>query len=272
MSTGRMASVEKLMAQPQFTLRIADVTEPGVFADLVDVTHIAHFAGSGGSAARRPIEMLRAASTGTLAALDLAARCDARIVIVTGVPEALTAPAAASYVLGRHGLENSCLAVAFDATAAGHIVAEAAACYCESANVGIVRPFEVYGPHLWPGDGRVTSTICAAAVRDQTLELADGDRRSFVYVTDAVEAVIAMLDSAAFGPVDIGGPYPLTTAAFARTAVDIAGSGWVEVAPAGGANVTRHPDLTRTQSLLGWRPTTPCTTDCITHSIGSAPS
>ncbi|WP_156094929.1 hypothetical protein [Nocardia lijiangensis] len=39
--------------------------------------------------------------------------------------------------------------------------------------------------------------------------------------------MITMLDSAAFGSVDIASAHPLTTAA--RTAVDLAGSGWVEI-------------------------------------------
>ncbi|MEV6139322.1 NAD-dependent epimerase/dehydratase family protein [Nocardia sp. NPDC051990] len=86
MSIGRRAAIENLTTHLRFTLRTADVTTPGAFADLATVTHIAHLAlpGSPTASARRPVDTLRAASTGTLTALDLAARRGARIVVASG--------------------------------------------------------------------------------------------------------------------------------------------------------------------------------------------
>ncbi|MEV5836766.1 NAD-dependent epimerase/dehydratase family protein [Nocardia sp. NPDC052112] len=256
LSTGRRAAIENLTAHPRFTLRTADVTAPGALADLATVTHIAHLArpGSPTASARRPVDTLRAASTGTLAALDLAARRGARIVVASGSEisgESHHAPPSRGH-LGNIGPAST-----FSANTAGSHVTEALARHYRGANVGIVRPFEVYGPHLWPGDGRVTASCCAAALRDQTLQVIDGDTRSFVYVADTVEAMVAMLDSEAFGPVDIGGPNAVTLAEFARTVIDLAGSGWLEVAPASTTDVTaRSPDLTHARALLGWHPTT----------------
>lgn len=257
LSTGRMATVENLTAHPRFTLRTADVTAPGAFADLAAVTHIAHLACPGGpkATARWPVDILRAASTGTLAALDLAKSCGARIVVASGseiYSESNLGPP------HRPHLGNIGPASIFGAHTAGSHVTEAVARHYRGANVGIVRPFEVYGPHLWPGDGRVTASCCAAALRDQTLQVIDGDTRSFVYVADTIEAMVAMLDSEASGPVDIGGPNVVTLAEFARTVIDFAGSGWLEVAPARTTEVTaRSPDLTHARALLGWQPTTP---------------
>ncbi|MEV4127979.1 NAD-dependent epimerase/dehydratase family protein [Nocardia sp. NPDC049707] len=248
LSTGRRAAVENLMAHPHFTLRTADVTTPGAFDDLATITHIAHLAcpGSPKATVRRPTDTLRTASTGTLAALDLAASRDARIVVASG-PEI------------DGDLRNTGQAGDFHIHRLCTLLAEIIARHYGGVDVGIVRPFEVYGPHQWPGDGRVAATICAAALRDQTLQVIDGDMRSFVYIADTVDALVAMLDSTMTGPVDIGGPTAVTTAEFARTAVALAGSGWVEIAPADIiAPTTAHsPDLDRTHALLGWRPSTP---------------
>ncbi|MEV2220432.1 NAD-dependent epimerase/dehydratase family protein [Nocardia vinacea] len=246
LSTGRRAAVENLTAHPHFTLRTVDVTTPGAFADLATITHIAHLAcpGSPKATVRRPTDTLRAASTGTLAALDLAASRGARIVVASGP--------------GSNGdPRNSGQTGDFHVHGLCTLVAEVIARHYGGADVGSVRPFEVYGPHQWPGDGRIAATICCAALRDQTLQVIDGDVRSFVYITDAVAALVAMLDSTTTGPVDIGGPAAVTTAEFAHTAIALAGSGWVEIAPADLIEPTAHsPDLDRTHALLGWRPST----------------
>ncbi|MGY4099551.1 NAD-dependent epimerase/dehydratase family protein [Nocardia sp. R16R-3T] len=246
LSTGCRAAVENLTAHPHFTLRVADVTTPGAFADLATITHIAHLAcpGSPKATVRRPTDTLRAASTGTLAALDLAASRGARIVVASG-PDSNGDPRNA-------GLAGDCHVQALCI-----LLAEVIARHYGGADVGIVRPFEVYGPHHWPGDGRIAATICAAALRDQTLQVIDGDLRSFVYITDTVDALVAMLDSTTTGPVDIGGSAAVTTAEFAYTAIARAGSGWVEIAPADLIAPTAHsPNLDRTHALLGWRPST----------------
>ncbi|MEV6134709.1 NAD-dependent epimerase/dehydratase family protein [Nocardia sp. NPDC051990] len=247
LSTGRRVAIENLTAQPHFTLRTADVSTPGAFADLATITHIAHLAcpGSPKATVRRPTDTLRAASAGTLAALDLAASRGARIVVASG-PESNGDP------------RNTGQAGDFQVHALSTLLAEVIARHYSGVDVGIVRPFEVYGPHQWPGDGRIAATICAAALRDQTVQVIDSDVRSFVYIADTVDALVAMLDSTTTGPVDIGGPAAVTTAEFAHTAIALAGSGWLEIAPADLSAPTAHsPDLDRTHALLGWRPSRP---------------
>ncbi|MBF6097222.1 NAD(P)-dependent oxidoreductase [Nocardia cyriacigeorgica] len=244
-------------AHPRFAFRCADITGPGAFSGLGPITHIAHFV-HGGSASRTPGEMIRAARSGTMAAMEQAVARGVRIVIVSGAPgRGRTGRRPAVGVNDLEGVRG----------AAAHIAEMTARRYPE-ARVGIARAFEVYGPRLRPGAG-VAATICAAALRDQTLYLVD-DERSFVYVTDAVAAVVALLDAEIRGPIDIGGP-TVTLSEFARTANALTGRGWVECTPLtrtashrndtdDGAfaqeSTTRTPDLTRTFQLLGWLPTT----------------
>lgn len=243
-STGRAANIADLADNPRFTLRPTDTTAFGAFTGLDGVTHIAHLAhpGSPVAAALGSATVLRAACTGTLAALDLAAAHDARIVLASG-PGAGTEPV--------HGRRTA----AFETHRTGHHLIETAAHHDQRADTGIVRLFEVYGPGLPPGDGRATATICAAALRDQTLYLADDPTRSYVYITDAIDALIRMLDADVRGPIDIGGPAS-ELSEFARSAIALAGTGWLECTSSAARTDTAVPNLTHTRDSLGWQPTT----------------
>lgn len=243
-STGHAANIADLAGHPRFTLRPTDTTAFGAFTGLDGVTHIAHLAhpGSPVAAARDSATVVRAACTGTLAALDLAAAHDARIVLASG-PDPGPEPV------------HSRRTTAFEAHRTGHHLIETAARHDRRADTGIVRLFEVYGPGLPPGDGRATATICAAALRDQTLYLTDNETRSFVYVTDAVDALIRMLDADILGPVDIAGPVS-EISEFARTAIALAGTGWLEHTSAAATTVTTVPNLTHTRNSLGWQSAT----------------
>ncbi|GGL27985.1 NAD-dependent epimerase/dehydratase family protein [Nocardia jinanensis] len=238
-STGRAAAVADLADDPRFTLRSTDATAFGAFAGLDQVTHIAHLAhpGSPVAAARNSAAVLRAACTGTLAALDLAAAHNARIVLASG-PD----PGTGS-VAGHRATE-------FDVQRAGHYLIETAAYHDRRADIGIIRLFEVYGPGLLPGDGRATAAVCPAALRAQTLYLTDNPTQSFVYITDTVDALVKMLDADTLGPIDIAGP-ALPLSEFAGTAITLAGTGWLESTSPGVVTDTVVPNLTRTRTSLG---------------------
>ncbi|WP_051133554.1 NAD-dependent epimerase/dehydratase family protein [Nocardia paucivorans] len=246
-STGRTATIASLLGRPGFTLRTADITRLGAFADLDRVTHIAHLArpGSPVAAVRQPEAALRAASTGTLAALDLAAAHNARIVIASGT----SARPRSSHPSRRW-------VTAASVHAAGNHLTESAARYYRNANIGIVRPFEVYGPHLWPDDGRVTALICAAALHGRTMRLGDRDRRAFVYVGDTVDAVLALLDTDTPGPIDLAGPaVPLVE--FARIVFELTGRGRLETTSTTTAEtIAASTGVTRTCAWFGRRPRT----------------
>ncbi|MGV9636463.1 NAD-dependent epimerase/dehydratase family protein [Nocardia rhamnosiphila] len=243
-STGRATNIADLTGHPRFTLRPTDTTAFGAFTGLEGVTHIAYLAhpGSPIAAARDAAAVLRAACTGTLAALDLAAAHNARIVLASGPGP------------GNQSV-NSCRTAAFEAHRTGHHLIEAAAHHNRCTDTGIVRLFEVYGPGLPPGDGRATATICAAVLRAQTLYLTGNETRSFVYITDAVDALVRMLDTNIRGPIDIAGPVA-GISEFARTAIALAGAGWLEHTSAAATTVTAVPNLTHTHDSLGWRSTT----------------
>ncbi|WP_327149281.1 NAD-dependent epimerase/dehydratase family protein [Nocardia sp. NBC_01329] len=242
-STGRAANIADLTGHPRFALRTTDTTAFGAFTGLDGITHIAHLAhpGSPFAAARDSAAVVRAACTGTLAVLDLAAAHTARIVLASG-------PDPGTRLDSRRP-------AAFEAHRTGHHLIETAAHHDRRTSTGIARLFEVYGPHLAPGDGRATATICAAALRAQTLYLTDDPAQSFVYIADAVDALTRMLDTDIPGPIDIAGP-TLRVSEFARTAIALAGTGWLETTPGRARPDSAVPDLARTRNSLGWRPST----------------
>ncbi|MGH3720670.1 MAG: NAD-dependent epimerase/dehydratase family protein [Pseudonocardiaceae bacterium] len=94
-----------------------------------------------------------------------------------------------------------------------NIFAEAAAITYhreKGLNVGIVRPFNIYGPNMWPADGRVVASFCAAALRGETLSLHNGgtQTRSLLYIDDAVDGMLRMLSNDELRLPPLGKPSP----------------------------------------------------------------
>jgi dTDP-glucose 4,6-dehydratase len=86
------------------------------------------------------------------------------------------------------------------------------------ADTGIVRIFNTYGPRMRADDGRVVTNFIAQALRGAPLTVfGDGSQtRSLCYVDDLVRGLVAMLDSAEPGPINLGNPAELTVAEIAE--------------------------------------------------------
>ena len=72
-----------------------------------------------------------------------------------------------------------------------------------------------------PDDGRVISNFIAQALREQPLTIyGDGTQtRSFCYVDDLIKGIIAMIDSAEAGPVNLGNPDERTVTEIAESSL-----------------------------------------------------
>ncbi|MEU6191474.1 GDP-mannose 4,6-dehydratase [Nocardia sp. NPDC047038] len=260
MSTGRRENLAAVEGNPAFWLRHADVTHRGAFSGLADVTSIVHLACPAAPAMyqQMPVQTLRAGSAGTMNALDAAATFGARIVV-----------ASSSDVYGdtrEHPQAETCRGAidplgprsAYEVT---KMFTEAAAVtyHRKGVEAGVIRPFNVYGPHMWPGDSRVVPAFCAAALAGETLFLHGGQQtRSLLYVDDAVAAISAMLACDAFGPVNVGATEEVSIQELAEMVVGIVGAGEVEVAEGRQQDApSRCPDMHRAQELLGWQAKVP---------------
>ena len=126
-------------------------------------------------------------------------------------------------------------------------------------DVGIVRIFNTYGPRLRPGDGRVVSNFLTQAIEGRPLTVyGDGSQtRSLCFVSDEVAGILALLDSAVTGPVNIGNPDEHTVLDLARIVLEVTGSSSRD-RPRPAPRRRSHPSAVRTSPLarrdLGWEP------------------
>ena len=127
-----------------------------------------------------------------------------------------------------------------------------------SADVGIIRIFNTYGPRLGPLDGRVVSNFISQSIRgrDLTVYGAGTQTRSFCYVEDQINGIIAMLDSKECGPINIGNPVECTMLELAAIILDLTKSNSKVVYHSLPADdpLQRCPDITKAKDLLGWEP------------------
>ncbi len=121
-----------------------------------------------------------------------------------------------------------------------------------------VRIFNTYGPRMSPEDGRVVSNFISQALRGEPLTVfGDGSQtRSFCYVDDQVRGILALLESDARGPVNIGNPGEFTMLELAALVLELTGApGPLVHRPLPGDDpLQRRPDITRARLELGWQP------------------
>jgi UDP-glucuronate decarboxylase len=126
--------------------------------------------------------------------------------------------------------------------------------------IKVVRIFNTYGPRMRPDDGRVVSNFIVQALRRQDITIfGDGQQtRSFCYVDDLIDAMLAMMDSPAgfTGPVNIGNPGEFSMLELAETIIRLTGSSSKIVfhpLPEDDPR-QRKPDISLAREHLGWAP------------------
>ncbi len=150
------------------------------------------------------------------------------------------------------------------------------ACYDESKRFGemitmlyvrnrgvdgrIARIFNTYGPNMRKDDGRVISNFINQALEGKPITIyGDGKQtRSFCYVSDQVEGLTAMMlsDKTKGEVVNIGNPEEYTMIDLANKIKTMTGSNSEIVysdLPEDDP-IQRRPDITKAQTLLGWKP------------------
>jgi dTDP-glucose 4,6-dehydratase len=96
------------------------------------------------------------------------------------------------------------------------------------------------------------------ALQDRPITVfGDGSQtRSFCYVSDLVEGIIRLAESAAHHPVNIGNPNEFTLLELAQAVLEVTGSRSEivhEALPTDDPKV-RQPDITLARDLLDWQP------------------
>ena len=110
-------------------------------------------------------------------------------------------------------------------------------------------------------DGRVVTNFITQALNGDPITVyGDGDQtRSFCYVDDLICGIVAMIDSAEPGPVNLGNPEEFTVGEFAELVLEITGSASpIEYRPLPVDDPTRRcPAIARARKSLGWQPEVP---------------
>jgi UDP-glucuronate decarboxylase len=127
-------------------------------------------------------------------------------------------------------------------------------------DIKVVRIFNTYGPRMHPNDGRVVSNFIVQALANRDISIyGNGQQtRSFCYVDDLIEAIVAMMNSAPdfSGPVNIGNPSEYSVLELAEQIIKLTGSKSRLIyhpLPADDPK-QRQPDITLAKEILKWRP------------------
>jgi len=127
-------------------------------------------------------------------------------------------------------------------------------------DIKVVRIFNTYGPRMHPNDGRVVSTFIVQALAGDDITICgDGmQTRSFCYVDDLVDGLVAMMDTGPdfVGPVNLGNPTEITMLALAEEVLRLTSSKSriVHVPLPSDDPRQRQPDISLAGSRLGWAP------------------
>jgi len=256
--TSQKQNVAHLLEKPNFELIRHDVTHP-IWLEVDQVYNMACPA-SPVHYQFNPIKTTKVSVMGMINILGMAKRTGARVLHAStseiyGEPEVHPQPESyrgnvnpigrrACYDEGKRVAETLC----FDYRRANGV------------DTRIVRIFNTYGPRMHPYDGRVVSNFILQALRDEEITLyGDGQQtRSFCYVDDLIDGIIAMMDQEGdfAGPVNLGNMAEYSIEQLATTIVEMTGSSSeITYRPLPEDDPTqRRPDISLAQEKLGWAP------------------
>jgi nucleoside-diphosphate-sugar epimerase len=259
LSTSAPTAANLLRGRPGYHFVRHDISEPliGRHTDVDTVFHLASPA-SPVDYLRLPVQTLRTGALGTANVLDIAERCGARMVLastseVYGDP--LQHPQAETYwgnvnPVGPRSVYDEAKRFAEALTFAYRRV--------RSADVGVARIFNTYGPRMRADDGRMVPTFCSQALAGEPITVTGSGQqtRSLCYVDDTVDALVALARSDCAGPANVGNPVELSVLHIAELIRNLAGSeSPIHFLPAAEDDPQRRcPDITLARDHLGWQP------------------
>jgi UDP-glucuronate decarboxylase len=128
--------------------------------------------------------------------------------------------------------------------------------------IKVARIFNTYGPRMHPNDGRVVSSFVVSALRNEPIEVfGRGDQtRSFCYVDDLIEGLIALMQSSPdfTGPVNLGNPVETRIVDLAEIVIELTNSrSRIVTKPLPSDDPKqRQPDISLARKHLQWAPAT----------------
>jgi UDP-glucuronate decarboxylase len=126
-------------------------------------------------------------------------------------------------------------------------------------DVKIIRLFNTYGPNMDISDGRVVTNFIECILNKTPLTVygSGTQTRSFCYIDDTVRALVSMMGSKEFGPINIGNPnHELTMLELIKTFETVIGSPLdvTFLEKTQDDPMVRKPDISNAVSKLEWSP------------------
>ncbi len=252
-------NIAHLLDHPRFEVIRHDVTFP-LYVEVDQIFHLACPA-SPVHYQRDPVQTTKTAVHGSINMLGLAKRTGARI-LLTSTSEVYGDPLVHPQTEDYWGNVNPI---------------GPRACYDEgkraaetlffdyhrqhNLDIKVVRLFNTYGPRIHPQDGRVVSNFIMSALTGAPLTVyGEGKQtRSFCYVSDLIDGLIAMMNSGpeVTGPINLGNPGEFTIGELANIVIEKTNSdSKIDYLPLPVDDpIRRQPDITRAKETLGWQPT-----------------
>jgi len=262
--TGAKRNLEHWVGHPNFEMINHDIVNP-LFLQVDEIYHLASPA-SPPHYMFNPVKTVKTNTVGVINMLGLAKRVGAKFLLastseVYGDPEVHPQPETYYGNVNPIG-PRAC----YDE---GKRIAETLVSgYAQMSNVSvrIARIFNTYGPRMNMNDGRVASNFIYQALQKQPITIyGDGSQtRSFQYIDDLIEGLLALMESDYTKPVNVGNPDEYTIDKFAtkvqQTVVDQLGPDYTShvVYQANSRTLNdpqkRRPDITLAMKVLKWHP------------------
>lgn len=261
-ASGRKENTDHLLSNPHFTRVEHDISTP--YTPPLPVDLVMHLASRASPLEfdQYPIQILKSNTLGTMNALGVAKKCNARFLFTSTSEiygEAEIFPTPETYrgnvnTLGIRGCYD-------EAKRAGEA-------YCMAylrqhhLDVRIVRIFNTYGPRMRSDGlyGRVIPRFLNQARNNQPITIfGDGlQTRSFCYVTDQVTGLLKLAgyDGISGSVINIGNPLEMSVLSLAQKIIEITGSkSTISYHPLPPDDPSRRfPDISKAADVLKWEP------------------
>jgi len=259
LSSGSKKNIEDLESNDNFQFIKHDVSKPfKVEGEIDEIYHLACPA-SPKFYQKNPIQTLKTSFFGTLHMLDIAKEKNAKF-LFSSTSEIYGNPTEHPQKESYFGNVN-CYGprACYDE---GKRVSESLVYeYRNNYNLDtkIARIFNTYGPNMSANDGRVISSFINSALEGKPL-IINGDglqTRSFCYIDDLVEGLMALMESSSSGPMNLGNPQEISIVELAHLIVDKTSSSSTLTFSRMPQDdpLKRRPDITKAMTELSWEPT-----------------
>jgi UDP-glucuronate decarboxylase len=257
--TGSKTNIEELLLHPKFELIRHDVTFP-IYLEVDGIFNLACPA-SPIQYQRNPVQTLKTSVHGAINMLGLAKRTGARI-LQASTSEIYGDPTVSPQNESYWGNVNPIgIRSCYDEgkRAAETLFNDYSRQY--KVDIRIARIFNTYGPRMSQDDGRVVSNFINQAIKNEDITIyGDGKQiRSFCYVDDLIDGLCKLFFTENYNsPVNLGNPAPIHIIDLAREVIELTGSQskLVFLPLPQDDPITREPDATLAQQMLGWKAST----------------